>query len=44
MPFDVAFSLTTAERAAYVIAIGSLEGHMFDWAKFEWIKPAQSSE
>jgi hypothetical protein len=36
VPFDVTFSLSAVERAAYVIALGILEGHIFDWAAFEW--------
>jgi hypothetical protein len=40
VPFDVAFSLSTTERAAYVIALGTLEGHSFDWLAFEWTRSA----
>lgn len=36
MPFDVAFSLPATERAAFVIALGTLEGHAFDWGTFQW--------
>ena len=39
VPFDVAFSLSATERAAYVIALGTLEGHTFDWSAFEWVQP-----
>jgi len=39
VPFDVAFSLPALDRAAYVIALGSLEGHSFDWSTYEWAKP-----
>jgi hypothetical protein len=43
VPFDVAFSLSATERAAYVVALGTLEGHTFDWSAFEWEHPAMSS-
>ena len=39
VPFDVAFSLSATERAAYVIALGTLGGHTFDWSAFEWVQP-----
>jgi hypothetical protein len=29
VPFDVAFSLSAADRTAYVIAIGILHGNIF---------------
>jgi hypothetical protein len=38
VPFDVAFSLSALERSAYVIAIGTLEGHVFDWSIFNWAR------
>jgi hypothetical protein len=31
VPFDVAFSLPTDERMAFVVALGSLDGRTFDW-------------
>jgi hypothetical protein len=40
VPFDVAFSLSSGERAAFVIAMGTLEGHTFDWQSFKWTVPA----
>lgn len=43
VPFDVTFSLSSTERAAYVIAIGSLDGHVFDWSAFAWTQPAAST-
>jgi len=39
VPFDVAFSITATERAAYVIALGILEGHVFNWSAFAWEHP-----
>ena len=36
MPYDIAFSLPVDERMAFVIAIGTLEGHSFNWGKFAW--------
>ena len=42
MPFDVAFSLPEDERMAYVIVLGILEGHVFDWTDFKWIVPSTS--
>jgi hypothetical protein len=36
VPFDVAFSLNAADRTAYVIALGTLDGHSFDWSSFGW--------
>ena len=36
VPFDVAFSLSPGERAAYVIVLGTLDGHSFDWSAFDW--------
>jgi hypothetical protein len=36
VPFDVAFSLSSVERLAFVIALGTLEGHDFDWSSMSW--------
>jgi hypothetical protein len=36
VPFDVAFSLTSTERTAFVVALGELEGHVYDWDRLEW--------
>jgi hypothetical protein len=36
VPFDIAFSLPTVERMAYVIVIGTLEGYTFNWNAFAW--------
>jgi hypothetical protein len=43
VPFDVAFALPAAERAAYVIALGRLEGHLFDWERFQWMKSGDAT-
>jgi len=37
VPFDVAFSLPSDERTAFIIALGSLEGHTFDWEAQSWV-------
>ena len=36
MPFDVAFSLGAAERLAFVVALGRLDGGEFDFARMAW--------
>jgi hypothetical protein len=36
VPFDVAFSLPDAERFAWVVALGTLEGRSFDWTTRSW--------
>lgn len=36
MPFDVAFGLDCAERLAFIVAMGTLDGQVFDWAKLCW--------
>jgi hypothetical protein len=36
VPFDVAFSLPTEERLAWVVAFGTLEGRSFDWQAMGW--------
>lgn len=36
MPFDVAFSLPEDERVAFVVALGTLEGRLFDWNAMRW--------
>ena len=36
MPFDVAFCLSPEERLAFVVAIGRLDGHEFDFAAMRW--------
>ncbi len=37
VPFDVAFSLPTDERMAFVVALGSLDGRTFDWRTLRWV-------
>jgi hypothetical protein len=36
VPFDIAFSLQSDERHAFVIAIGTLDGRSFDWSTGQW--------
>jgi hypothetical protein len=36
VPFDVAFCLPPDERLAFVIALGQLDGHVFDFAAMRW--------
>jgi hypothetical protein len=36
VPFDVAFSLPADERLAYVVALGTLAGRVFDWQGLHW--------
>ena len=36
MPFDVAFSLPEDERLAFVVALGTLDGRVFDWQMLRW--------
>jgi hypothetical protein len=36
VPFDVAFSLSAEERLAFVVALGRLEGRVFDFAALRW--------
>jgi hypothetical protein len=36
VPFDIAFSLPPDERLAFVVALGSLDGGIFDWAAMRW--------
>jgi hypothetical protein len=44
VPFDVAFSLSALERSAYVITIGALDGHVFDWSTLSWARPVVGTE
>jgi len=37
VPFDVAFSLPDDERLAYVVALGTIAGHVFDWGSMRWV-------
>ncbi len=36
MPYDIAFTLPSDERIAYVIIMGTLSGHIFDWHAMRW--------
>jgi hypothetical protein len=36
VPFDVAFSLGPEERLAFVVALGTLEGRVFDFERMGW--------
>jgi hypothetical protein len=36
VPFDVAFSLSSAERLAFVVILGTLAGRRFDWSRLAW--------
>ena len=36
VPFDVAFSLPTDERMAFVVALGTMDGRAFDWQTLHW--------
>ena len=36
VPFDVAFSLSAEERLAFVVALGRLDGLVFDFATMQW--------
>jgi hypothetical protein len=38
VPFDVAFSLPADERQAFVVALGTLDGHVFDWNAGQWLE------
>jgi hypothetical protein len=37
VPFDVAMTLGEAERVAFVVACGELDGLDFDWASMTWV-------
>jgi hypothetical protein len=36
VPFDVAFTLDAAERLAFVVALGELDGGTYDFAARRW--------
>ncbi len=36
VPYDVAFSLTPAQRLAYTVILGQLQGGRFDWSRMAW--------
>jgi hypothetical protein len=37
VPFDVAFSLPSEERLAFIVALGTLDGLVFDWNALRWV-------
>jgi hypothetical protein len=37
VPFDVAFSLPVEERLAFIVALGILDGLVFDWGALRWV-------
>jgi hypothetical protein len=36
VPYDVAFGLDDAERMAFVVTCGRLDGREFEWRKLRW--------
>jgi hypothetical protein len=36
VPFDVAFSLPAEDRLAWVVALGTLDGRVFDFTALRW--------
>ena len=36
VPFDVAFSLEQAERTAWIVVMGELDGREWDWGAMQW--------
>lgn len=38
VPFDVAHSLGSAEKLAYCVSFGEIDGGHFNWASMNWIK------
>jgi hypothetical protein len=36
VPYEVAFGLAAAERMAYVVIFGTLDGYSYDWQKHRW--------
>jgi len=36
VPFEVAFGLDDAERIAYTVVLGTLDGMSFDWRRLRW--------
>jgi hypothetical protein len=37
VPFDVAFSLSIADRLAWIVVLGQLDGLEYDWRRYRWI-------
>ena len=38
IPFDVADALTDAERLAYIVAFGEMDGSTWNWNSMSWNK------
>jgi len=36
VPYDIAYGLDEAERMAYVVTFGTLDGLRFDWKRLAW--------
>ena len=36
VPFDVAFSLGGDERTAWIVAMGKMDGRVWDWGAMRW--------
>ena len=43
VPFDVAFCLAAEERRAWVVALGTLDGGVFDFDRNAWEVPGWTS-
>lgn len=39
VPFDLAFQLDDATRAAFTIIFGELQGYVFNWSTMTWKPP-----
>jgi hypothetical protein len=39
VPFHIAFALPADERLAFVVALGTLAGRVFDWDQLRWTEP-----
>jgi hypothetical protein len=37
VPFDVAFALPLRDRVAWIVALGMLNGGIYDWTTRRWI-------
>ncbi|MGE4482010.1 hypothetical protein [Acidocella sp.] len=37
VPYEVAFNMDEAERLAFIVTMGTLEGRVFDWATLCWM-------
>jgi hypothetical protein len=36
VPYDVAFGLDEAERLAFIVVFGQIDGLKFDWKRLRW--------